>query len=67
MLRNAALFAVVGTLLWTILLAFEFINAVSGMARGIVADAVVLTSLIHFVAVLSLLIFFFAFHRSQSR
>jgi hypothetical protein len=66
MLRNAALFAVVGTLLWTILLAFELVNAITGAARGIVADAVVLTSLIHFVAVLSLFIFFFAFHRSQS-
>jgi hypothetical protein len=66
MLRNAALFAVIGTLLWTILLAFELANAIGGMARGIMAAAVVLTSLIHFVAVLSLLIFFFAYHRSQS-
>jgi hypothetical protein len=66
MLRNAALFAVVGTLLWTILLAFDLIDAVTGMARGIVAAAAVITSLIHFVAVFSLLIFFFAFHRSQS-
>ena len=66
MLRNAALFAVIGTLLWTILLAFEFVNTVTGVARGIVASATVITSLIHFVAVLSLLIFFFVFHRSQS-
>jgi len=66
MVRNAALFAVVGTLLWTILLALEFVNAATGMARGIVAASAVITSLIHFVAVLSLLIFFFAFHRSQS-
>jgi predicted membrane-bound spermidine synthase len=66
MLRNAALFAIVGTLLWTILLASQLINAIAGMARGIVAAAAVVTSLIHFVAVLSLLIFFFTYHRSQS-
>jgi hypothetical protein len=66
MLRNAALFAVIGTLLWTILLAFDFVNAVTGMARGIVAASSVITSLIHFVAVLSLLIFFVVFHKSQS-
>ncbi len=66
MLRNAALFAVIGTLLWTILLGYELIKTVTGMARGIVAAAAVITSLIHFVAVLSLLVFFFAFHRSQS-
>ncbi len=66
MLRNAALFAVIGTLLWTILLAIEFVNAATGLGRGIVASSAVITSLIHFVAVLSLFVFFVAFHRSQS-
>ena len=66
MLRNAALFAVIGTLLWTILLAYELIKTVAGMGQGIVPAVTVLTSLIHFVAVLSLLIFFFAYRRSQS-
>jgi len=65
-LRNAALFAVIGTLLWTILLAFELVNAFAGEARGIVAASALITSLIHFVAVLSLFVFFVVFHRSQS-
>ena len=65
-LRNAALFALVGIGLWTILLTLDLIRSLSGLSRGIVAASATVTSLIHFLAALSLLVFFFVFHRSQS-
>jgi hypothetical protein len=56
----------IGTALWTILLGANFINSVLALSRGIVAASATLTSLIHFLAALSLLVFFAVFHRSQS-
>jgi hypothetical protein len=65
-LRNAAMFAIIGTALWAIVLGMSFINSLLALTRGIVAASATLTSLIHFVAALSLLVFFVVFHRSQS-
>ena len=65
-LRTAAVIAIIGMALWTILLAANFINSLIALSHGIVAAAATLTALIHFLAALSLLIFFAVFHRSQS-
>ena len=56
-MRNATLFAIVGTVLWTIVLVIELVRSLSGLGRGIVAADSTLVALIHFVFVLSLLIF----------
>lgn len=65
-LRNAAVFAIVGMALWTIRLAMDLITSISGVVGGFVPANALLVSLIDFVAVLSLLVFFVVFHRSKS-
>ena len=65
-LRTASVIAMIGTALWVILLAANFINSVIALSNGVVAAAATLTALIHLLAALSLLIFFAVFHRSQS-
>lgn len=65
-LRTASVIAIIGTALWVILLAANFINSLIALSRGVVAASATLTSLIHLLAALSILIFFAVFHRSQS-
>jgi hypothetical protein len=66
-LKSAAFFAVVGMALWTVRLALTFFNSLSGVLRGFAPAAALLTSLIQLIAVVSLLVFFVVFYRSQSR
>jgi tryptophan-rich sensory protein len=65
-LRTAAAIAMFGMALWVILLAANFLYSLIALSHGAVAAAATLTALIHFLAALSLLIFFAVFHRSQS-
>jgi len=64
-LKNAALFALIGMILLTILLAVIFIRDVSSLLAGAIAAITVFISLIHLLASLSVTIFFYAFHKSQ--
>jgi hypothetical protein len=52
-LKNAAFLALIGTLLLTITLAGDFINAVLGVVRGLVPAMAVLGSLVYLVASLT--------------
>lgn len=52
--------------LWTICTAINLFTGVSGLARGIESLAVALSDVIHFLASLSLLVFFVVYHRSQA-
>ncbi len=65
-LRSAALFAMIGTALWSIRLVMQLINAISGMAGGFVAANMVLIALIDFLVALSLLVFFAVFYGSKT-
>jgi hypothetical protein len=65
-LKSAALLAFVGTLLATILLGWMFILHFLTALRGAVALTSVLSSFIYAFASLTLTVFFFVFHRSQS-
>ena len=65
-LKNAALLALVGMILLTVLVATHFILDVANAARGLVPAFQVLTSLIHLLASLSLAVFFWVFHRTRS-
>jgi hypothetical protein len=65
-LKNATCFAIVGTAAWTILAAVNLVRNISGVAGGFRPAITLLTSLIQFVAALSLLVFFIMFRRSQS-
>jgi hypothetical protein len=66
-LKNAALLALLGTLLLTIVVAFDFVNAASGVLHDIVPPVTVLRSLIYLFASVSVTVFFYVFYKHQSR
>jgi hypothetical protein len=64
-LKNAALFALIGMILLTVLLAAGFIRDLVGLTQGAVAALVLLTSGVHLLASLSVTVFLYVFHKSQ--
>ena len=64
-LKNAAFLALIGMTLLTVLLAVGFIRDVLALLAGAIAAAVLLTSLIHLLASLSLAVFLYVFHKGQ--
>jgi uncharacterized membrane protein len=65
-LKNAAFLALIGTLLLTITLAGDFINAVLGVVRGSVPAMTVFGSLVYLFASLTVTVFFYVFNREGS-
>ena len=65
-LKSAALFALVGMILLTVVLALGFIRDLSGFTAGAVAAMAMLISLIHLLAILSVTVFLYVFHKAQS-
>jgi hypothetical protein len=65
-LKNAALLALIGMILLTILLAADFFNAVLGVMRDVVPAIALLRSLIYLLVSMSVTVFFYFFHRTQS-
>ena len=65
-LKNAALFALIGMILLTVLLAASFIRDVSNLLAGLIAAITVLISLIHLLASLSVAVFLYVFYKAQS-
>ena len=65
-LKTAAFFALIGMVLLTVLLAVGFIRDVSAFSSGAIAAVVLLTSLIHLLASLSLVVFLYVFYKKQS-
>jgi hypothetical protein len=65
-LKSAALFALVGMILLTVVVALGFIRDVSALLAGAIAAMAVLVSLIHLLASLSVTVFFFVFYKAQS-
>ncbi len=65
-LKDAALFALIGTILLTVLLAAGFIRDLVSFTHGAVAAITLLTSGIHLLASLSVAVFFYVFHKSQA-
>ena len=63
-LKNAALFAFIGTALLTIVLAVGFIRI--ALLAGAVAAVTLLTSFIHLLASLSVAVFLYVFYKAQS-
>jgi len=64
-LKNAALFALVGMVLWTIVLTVRLIFSVSGVVQGFVPAITLVSGFIEWAAALGLLVFFAVFHKSQ--
>jgi hypothetical protein len=65
-LKSAALFALVGMILLSVVLALGFIRDISGFTAGAVAAMAMLISLIHLLASLSVTVFLYVFHKAQS-
>jgi len=65
-LKNAALLALVGIVLLTVLVVAGFISTLLGVMRDLIPAMALLTSLVHVFASLSVLVFFYVFYRAQS-
>ena len=65
-LKNAALLALIGIALLTIVVVVGFIVSLVGFLRGAVAAVPLLASFIRVFATLSLAVFFYVFHKVQS-
>jgi hypothetical protein len=65
-LKNAALLALIGMLLLTILLVAGSISDVLNVIRGLIPLTKLLSSLIHSFAALTVTVFFYVFHKTQS-
>ena len=65
-LKNAALLALVGMLLLTILLAAGSITDALNVARGLIPVTKLVSSLIHSFAAVTVTVFFYVFHKTQS-
>ena len=64
-LKNAALLALVGTILVTVLLAFDLIRNILNVVQGLVPALTLFLSLIYAFGAFSLAAFFFVFHKGQ--
>jgi hypothetical protein len=65
-LKNAALLALVGTILMTVLLVWNFVSNLLNMLRGLVPAVTLFSSFIYAFGAFSVMVFFFVFHRAQS-
>ena len=64
-LKNAAFFAFIGMALLTVVCAVGFIGDLSALLAGAIAPMMVLNSLIHMLASLSVAVFLYVFHKAQ--
>ena len=65
-LKNAAFFAFIGMTLLTVACVVGFIADISALLAGAIAPMLVLNSLIHLLASLSVAVFLYMFHKTQS-
>ena len=64
-LKNAALLALIGTILMTALLAWTFVFNLLNLLRGLVPAVTLFSSLIYAFGCFSVAVFFYVFHRAQ--
>jgi hypothetical protein len=64
-LKNAALLALIGTIVMTVLLVWNFVSTVLNVLRGVEAPAVLFASFIYAFGCFTVMVFFFVFHRAQ--
>ena len=65
-LKNAALLALIGTILITVLLVWTFVFNVVNVLRGLVPALTLFSSFIYAFACFTVAVFFYVFHRAQS-
>jgi hypothetical protein len=64
-LKNAALLALVGTILMTALQVWQFVFNFLNLLRGLVPAVMLFSSFIYAFGCFSVMVFFFVFHRAQ--
>jgi hypothetical protein len=64
-LKNAALLAMVGTILMTVLLVWNSVSNVLNLLRGLVPAVTLFSSFIYAFGAFSVMVFFLVFHRAQ--
>jgi hypothetical protein len=65
-LKNAALLALIGTILMTALLVWNFVFTFLNVLRGVVPAVMLFQSFIYAFGSFSVMVFFYVFHRGQS-
>jgi hypothetical protein len=65
-LRSATTFALIATLLLTILLAIDFVDSVVAVVRGLIPAIAVLRAFVFFLAGLAVAVFFYVFRKRDS-
>ena len=65
-LKSAALLALVGMILLTLVLTVDFINILLGVLRDLIPAIALFRSLAYLLAGLSLTVFIYVFHKVQS-
>jgi hypothetical protein len=65
-LKNAALLALIGTILMTALLVWQFVFNFLNLLRGLVPAVMVFESFVYAFGCFSVMVFFYVFHRAQS-
>jgi hypothetical protein len=64
-LKSAAFLALIGTLLSTVLLVYDFISALLNVTRGLAPAMTLFPTLIFAFASLTATVFFFVFHKQN--
>jgi len=64
-LKNAPLLALVGTILMTVLLVWNFVFTFLNVLRDLVPAVALFSSFIYAFGCFSVMVFFFVFHRAQ--
>jgi hypothetical protein len=64
-LKSAALLALVGTILMTVLLVWNFVFTLLNVLRDLVPAVALFSSLVYAFGSLTVAVFFFVFHRAQ--
>ena len=65
-LKNAALFALIGMVLLTLLLVAHLVVNIWGVLNGVVPAIRLLTSLVYVLASVGVTVFFYVFNKAQS-
>ena len=64
-LKNAALLALIGTVLMTALLVWTFVFSFLNLLRGLVPAVTLFSSFVYAFGCFSVMVFFYVFHRAQ--
>ena len=64
-LKNAALLALIGTILMTALLLWTFVLTILNVLRGLVPAVTLFSSFVYAFGCFSVAVFFYLFHRAQ--